>query len=170
MICHENKTKGSVFSKSHQSGNIQYLGKYQMNPDQTMKDPWSPKTEKKRSTGRQEKSLDPENGKKEVYRSPRKILGARKRKKRGVPVAKKDPWSPQTEKKRCTGRQERSLEPANPKKEVRRSPRKILGARKLQKRGETVAKKGPWSPQTPKKRCNGHQERSLEPANPKKEV
>jgi hypothetical protein len=49
-------------------------------------------------------------------------------------------------------------------------PKKDLGARKPQKRGVTVAKKRSWSPQTPKKRCNGRQKKILEPANLKKEV
>jgi hypothetical protein len=113
--------------------------------------------------------LEPVNPKKEEMRSPRKVLGARKPQKRGDTVAKKGSWSPQTPKKRRYGRQERFLEPANSKKVEVRSPRKVLGARKLQKSEGAVAKKGSWSPQTPKKRRYGRQERLLERPHPQKE-
>jgi hypothetical protein len=62
------------------------------------------------------------------------------------------------------------LEPATRKKEARRSPRKVLGARNEEKRGTTVAKKGSWSPQRGKKRHDGRQEKFLEPATRKKEA
>jgi hypothetical protein len=131
---------------------------------------WSSETQKKVCSGRQERFLEPVHPKKDVYRSLRKDLGARAPKKGYVPVAKKGSWSPGTPKKVCTSRQERILEPRNPKKGVYRSPRKDLGAQEPKKRCVPVAKKGSWSPCTQKKVCTSRQERILEPTNPKKEL
>jgi hypothetical protein len=120
-----------------------------------------------------------------LVRSPGWVLVANELPKKVVAVAKKGSWSPPTTKKGVNGRQERFLEPANPKKRRQRSPRKVLGARQPQKKASTVAKKGSWSPptlkkvstvakkgswspQTPKKGINGRQERFLEPANHQK--
>jgi hypothetical protein len=71
-------------------------------------------------SGRQKRFLEPENAEKEDEWLPRKVLGARKRRKRGRAVAKKGSWSPQTQKKRESGRQERFLEPANEKNQRQR--------------------------------------------------
>jgi hypothetical protein len=109
-------------------------------PTVTKKGPWSPQKRKKPSNGHQERSLEPAKAKKARQRSPRKILGARNSKKGPPTVTKKGPWSPQKRKKHTNGHQERFLEPAKAKKAVRRSPRKVLGARKSEKSPPTVTK------------------------------
>jgi hypothetical protein len=126
-------------------GLLKPLGRQKSGATVAKEGSWSPRTPKKRCHGRQERFLEPANSQKEVSRSPRKVLGARKPRKRGVTVAKKGSWSPRTLKKRCHGRQEKFLKPAKAKKEVSRSPRKVLGAREPSKRGVTVAKKSSWS-------------------------
>jgi hypothetical protein len=97
------------------------------------------------------------------------VLGDRHQQKRAKSVTKNDSWSPPSAKKSKVSRQERFLEPVTSKKEPKRSPRPILGARNQQKRAKSVAKTDSWSLQPAKKSKVGRQDRFLGPVTiPKK--